>query len=701
MPKGIRSHLYMEKEEMSRNDISSNWWQLALISSIGLFLELAVIRWLSGEVRLFSYLKNISLLSAFLGFAIGFAIVGRGRDYKKAFAPLFCIFTLLVLAFGTYISPQSIAYPGSIEVSFWYAIPISYWASLISFLGIVLVFFLVTMFLFIPLGQATGEEMNLYNPTPAYIVNIAASLFGIWIFSLISFFQTQPIVWFVIVIIGYIVFSFSKRFLSRLDIFLYTVSLVALLLLGNDATWSPYQRLQISELNLKGRDGKQVRLGYSLDVQHVFYQRALDLSSGFIEHNKENIPEIVDIENAYSLPYVLSTGNERVLVIGSGMGNDIAAALRNNMEKIDAVEIDPAILKFGIDLHPESPYSDDRVVGIVNDARSYLEQSNENYDVIAFGLLDSHTLLSGWSSVRLDSYVYTLESIQNVKSHLKDNGIVSLTFAANEWIEERLGRMLIAVFGSGNVWIHHSVLGTTFIAGRINSEKFNNAKVSVWQPNPSYDEIPMTFDDWPYLYMRERQIPRVYWQSLLLILIITTLILFRSFPETLHPDWHFWFLGAAFILVEFIGVTRLALLFGTTWLVNALAISGVLIMILGANLVVLWKGKLSQRLNYFMLFISLIFLIFFPLEILNQLESLPRALGSILVLSIPIFFSGLIFAEALRRTGSASGPLASNLIGSVFGGVLEYSALLWGINNLYLLASGLYVLAFIFYLRSR
>lgn len=685
---------------MRKYKLSNNWWQLALISSIGLFLELAVIRWLSGEVRLFSYLKNISLLSAFLGLAIGFGIVGRGRDYKQAFPPLFCIFVLLVLAFGRYISPNAIAYPGDIEVSFWYTIPISYWTSLLSFLGIVLIFFLITMFLFIPLGQATGEEMNKYKPTPAYIVNIGASLFGIWFFSLLSLFQTQPIVWFILVIIGYIIYSLSERNLSWLDIVLFSISIIAIFLLGNDAKWSPYQRLQLTELSITGKDGKPIRLGYYLDVQHVFYQQALDLSDEFIEDNKYDFPEIIDYQFAYEIPYKLSSGSDRVLIIGSGMGNDIAAALRNNINKIDAVEIDPAILKFGLDLHPESPYSNQRVTGIVNDARSFLEQSKDNYDVIAFGLLDSHGLLSGRSGVRLDSYVYTIESLRNVKGHLKENGIVSLTFAANtEWIYERIGRMLIEVFGSGNVWVHNSVLGTTFVAGRLNLNKVDAFEMNLWQPNPSYDNVPMTFDDWPYLYMRARQVPRIYWQSLLLILIITTLILMRSFPESIHPDWHFWFLGAAFILIEFISVTRLALLFGTTWLVNALAISGVLIMILAANLIVLLRKKVNQRLNYLMLFICLVFVLFFPLEMLNQLDFLQRAVISILVLSIPLFFSGLIFAESLRRAGSASGPLASNLSGSVFGGVLEYGALLWGINSLYPLAIGLYAIAFLFYWR--
>ena len=68
------------------------WTPLILISSLGLFMELAVIRWLSVEVRLFAYFKNLPLLAAFLGLAIGFALVNKGKDYKKYFAILFFIF---------------------------------------------------------------------------------------------------------------------------------------------------------------------------------------------------------------------------------------------------------------------------------------------------------------------------------------------------------------------------------------------------------------------------------------------------------------------------------------------------------------------------------------------------------------------------------------------------------------------------------
>jgi hypothetical protein len=347
-------------------------------------------------------------------------------------------------------------------------------------------------------------------------------------------------------------------------------------------------------------------------------------------------------------------------------------------------------------LHPEHPYDDPQVTLITDDARSFFEESTDRYDVIAFGLLDSHTLLSGLSSVRLDSFVYTIESFEQVRDHLAEDGVAVVTFATSTpWIEERLGRMLEEVFGAGNVFAHWGAVGTTFVTGSVSEYQLAEAELVIWQPDSAAENLPLTTDDWPYLYLRTRTVPPAYWQALLLI-GVTCLILFRrSFPAVLRPNWHFWLLGAAFLLVEFKSITELALLFGTTWIVNALAVSGVLLMVLLANLVVLWRPRVNLRLVYGLLFGSLVLTYFFPLNRLIGLSPFVRALVSVILLSLPLFFSGLIFGESLRRTGNAAKPLASNLSGSVAGGVLEYGSLLWGIKSLYVIAAVVYIGALI------
>jgi len=673
----------------------SRWYSLLLISCLGLFLELAVIRWIAGEVRLFSYFKNLPLLAAFLGLAIGFGLVSHKQDYRYAFAPLFGLFVLLVLLVGRVLSPRALAYPSRGDEFLWFAGDFSYWLALVLFLSVVLIFFMLIMLMFVPIGQATGREMANHPPIPAYITNLIGSLIGIWLFALLSYFQTPPAIWFGLALLGLGTFWIQKRNLPTKDILLFAVSLIGIIYLNRGITWSPYHRLEIIPSTVAYDSDGQPESWYTLNVQQVFYQSAMDLSPEFFSQLEDIIPEIDNAAYTYNLPYRLHPPGDQVLIVGAGMGNDAAAALRNGAAHVDAVEIDPAILAFGKDLHPEKPYDDPRVSLIVDDARSFFQKNTNRYDLISFGLLDSQTLLSGLSNVRLDSFVYTMESLEQAKSHLNQGGIVALTFGAKtSWIDERLGQILTEVFGPGQVYVYDGEIGTTFVASQANIDVSNTDLVQ-WQSNPNIKKLPLTTDDWPYLYLRSRGIPDAYWQAIILIVLLSLLIIGRSFPGALKPDWHFWLLGAAFLLIEFKIITELALLFGTTWIVNALAITGVLLMALTANIIVLWRSKVNLNLSYVLLFASLALSYFFPIDILIGTHPLLRGLASILLLSLPIFFAGLIFSESLRQAGETAKPLASNLSGSVAGGVLEYGSLLWGIKSLYVIAAVVYLGAWI------
>src|SRR3989449_7824247 len=154
------------------------------------------------------------------------------------------------------------------------------------------------------------------------------------------------------------------------------------------------------------------------------------------------------------------------------MGNDVAAAIRNGAGHVTAVEIDPLILQLGEKLHFEKPYSSPLVQHVRDDARNYVQNSNDRFDLIVFSLLDSHTTNSHFTNIRIDNYVYTMEALQQTKRLLKADGILVVKFQVDTpWIAGRLYGLLNTVFGraplqiDGDQPVFYSTGGRFFIAG--------------------------------------------------------------------------------------------------------------------------------------------------------------------------------------------------------------------------------------------
>ena len=134
---------------------------------------------------------------------------------------------------------------------------------------------------------------------------------------------------------------------------------------------------------------------------------------------------------AYMLPYLLNRDAggrsfDDVLIIGAGSGNDVAAALRQGAKHVDAVEIDPVIYDLGRRDHPNRPYRDPRVSVHLDDGRSFVRKTERRYDLIVYALVDSLALHSSYSSVRLESFLFTEEAFRDVKAKLKPGGVFAM-----------------------------------------------------------------------------------------------------------------------------------------------------------------------------------------------------------------------------------------------------------------------------------
>jgi len=403
---------------------SNRTLSIFLVSALGLFLEMLFIRWIGTEIRIFAYLQNTILVTCFLGLGIGCFTSRQPINIRGTLLPLLGIVVILsnpLLLRGARGISQLLSTLQDFVIWAPTITGSAFETILFVVLGLGLTFGLMLLILdsFVPIGRLLGRLMDDHPRTIwAYSANVAGSLAGIWLFVVLSTWYSAPIIW--SAVLGTMLLFFVGRPWVNQKLNLAIVVLIVLLssLSGVEPSslevvWSPYQKLVLRETDAKkGEIGK-----YQLEVNNVNYQEILDL-----RHDDPTVPNVSDgALNQYAIPMMLHPKSRKVLIVGAGTGNDVAAALRYGATEVAAVEIDPAIVSVGRRYHPEKPYDSPRVRTVITDARAFFAQSTEKYDVISFGLLDAHTA-TAMTNARLDHYVYTRESMQKAYSLLADGG---------------------------------------------------------------------------------------------------------------------------------------------------------------------------------------------------------------------------------------------------------------------------------------
>src|SRR5438093_1159347 len=681
-------------------------WHLVLVSVVALFFELLMIRWLASEVRLFAYFKNMTLICSFLGLGVGCAFARAKRDSL----PLFLVVCGLLVLIGA--SPWgkllgSAPIPGG-ETEFFWTLRTS--TSLLTgslfYVGVGAILFLQVA-LFIPLGQTVGRCLLAFLPLTGYSLNILGSLAGIWLFTVLAAWWSLSTVWFTAGLLGYLALVWRYRPLRPFHAVLAACVCIGVWLGDAGSVWSPYYKMTVTPASLpvvasaKSSEAPEVPWGFRLAINHIAFIEAVDLSPAFVMRHREAFPWWQTLAltegNRFDLPFRLAEPRE-VLIIGSGLGMDVAGALRHGADRVDAVDIDPMMFVLGQRLHPERPYDSPRVRRITDDARAFFHgarAAGRRYDLIDFAALDSRALMSSASSVRLDSYLYTRESFAEARQLLRDDGILVLYFySVHPWIAERLGHLLREPFpdhplltNGRSFFISGPGLGP--LEARVRRDPAFRDTARAFAPTTPEGRLLPT-DDRPFLYLKRRTIPLPYLGMMAELVVLTLLVVRRAYGGYLRLRYHFFFLGAAFLLMETAGVTTLALLFGTTWWVNTLVFSNVLVMILAANQLSAWRSVLPLPALYGGLAATLLLQRAIPLSWYLTLSFELRLPAAGLVFGAPFFFAALVFARSLRATAHVPEALGSNLLGAVVGGCLEYLSLYLGLGALPLLALGLY-----------
>jgi SAM-dependent methyltransferase len=655
--------------------------RIFLASFALLFFELLCIRWITSYIRYLSYFNNFILLASFLGMGLGILAARRPRFRFPPFAFMLVLLTVVVALnrFDLAITSTDVLYFGDAQAQS---------ARSESFIVLPVVFILVTL-CFIPLARPLGRLLAEVKPLTAYTFDILGSLAGIASFFAISLFSLPPVVWFVLLAVPVLLLSGSRS--VWVNGVLLVGSVVIAFQLQQGAYWSPYYKILLHKIQPSG---------YFVDVNNVGHQAMLPWR---------------EKEPFYRRVYEIFPGQTygKVLILGAGTGSDTATALANGAQSVTAVEIDPQIRALGAALNPDKPYSDPRVHTVVDDGRAYLRNTGEKYDLIIFALPDSLTLTSSVTSLRLESFLLTQEAIDAARSRLNGDGLLVLyNYYREQWLVDKLAGMVRNAFGQDPLVSAYGGWGraAVIMAGpRLST--LPPGRFGAYQERPSEGRelqvvgegfysaggVRPATDDWPFLYLREQTFPTLYILALAMVVLVSLAGVLGIAPRSVLKrfDWHMFFLGMAFALLEVKSLTTFALLFGSTWLVNSLVFFAILTSVLLA-VVINNRFKIGRIGVFYALLFGMILLNFAlpPETLLFGNPALRYIVASFLAFA-PVFLANVIFSNSFRDTEQADVAFASNLLGIMAGGMLEYFSMLIGYHMLLLPVALFYGLALV------
>jgi SAM-dependent methyltransferase len=641
--------------------------RLVLGSALMLFLELALIRWLGSNIVHLSYFSNFVLLGSFLGIGIGF-LVSRRRWSLVPLAPLL----LAMLVLGVRLWPVSVDRTGSDVIYFtsltahgppaWVVLPI--------------VFVVVALVIAGP-AEIVGRCFADLAPLTAYRWDLIGSLLGISLFAVLSFVWAPPVVWGVIVALAFVLLVPHLKRVLAVAAGLVVVGTLLVESTAAGTSWSPYYKVTTEDVQ-----GNQSFVTISVNgVPHQMMAPAQwKLDQG---------------EQQYTTPYlrIKDDSLDNVLIVGAGSGSDVAIALAKGAKHVDAVDIDPRIMQIGVQRNPDRAYQDPRVTRHVNDGRAFLTSTDTKYDLILFALPDSLTLVSGASQIRLESFLFTDRAIEEAREHLKPDGTFAMyNYYRETWLIDRLAGTAASVFG-------HTPCVDTFVAAQAvvtvaRDPDFQQCETAY---QPSGEVIGPATDDRPFLYFKGDGFPSMYLWAIGCILVVSAVALrllggpFRS----MRPYADLFFMGAAFLLLETKNVATFALLFGTTWLVNALVFGGVLVVVLAAVETTRRVRTPSLPVVFAGIAASLALAYVVRPDWLLSLPFVPRLLVAVVLAFLPIYLANIAFAKRFAESADSQAAFAVNILGAMVGGCVEYAALLTGYANLLVVVGALYLLAFL------
>ncbi|MCX6106807.1 MAG: hypothetical protein NTY08_13345 [Proteobacteria bacterium] len=655
---------------------------ISIVSALIMILELSLIRFIPSEVKAISYFSNLILFASFFGLGIG-CILSDTKQRAWLFPlGIFLLYIFCFLAHGI------VTYDTSGSVHFWLQKSTRDYKPLLEIpleISAILVFVLTSL-PFFTLGHALANLMDQHERLTSYAWDIGGSLVGTILFTVSALFSVPPYVWIFLVPV---VFALLLNFdMDRRVAYIVAGACFLSFAVGKyDSRWSPYYLVSYipAENNL------------SVFVNSSFHQEAVNFNSTNVEYRRT----AEKARSKFSAPYAAyqsahaGASPQNILILGGGTGNDANIALLNGASSVTVIEIDPVIISLGREFNFLKPYDDPRVRIINDDGRHYLSMTSDRYDMVIFGTLDSQALLSGYANLRLENYIYTVESFQAARRVLNDGGMLGTYYSIwKDWFIARIYSTINEAFpGSLKLAIlEDGYLFNAIIVAAKNLPGFNSDQSLDQKLLPS---TPST-DNWPYIYLEKPTISRLYWTviGVLMSFILVVFLMLKKRSGSAGVGSEFFLLGLAFTLLESAAIVRLALLFGTTWIVNSIVFITVLTMILLSNWMVMRTKGLPMLASWLGIGIVMACNILVPMDALLGLDFWARCAASFALIGIPVLLAGNCFSKMFAQQKSSGYALGVNLIGAMAGGLLEYISMLHGMRSVWLVLAMVYFAAF-------
>ena len=196
-----------------------------------------------------------------------------------------------------------------------------------------------------------------------------------------------------------------------------------------DTQWNAFSKVDVVEsplvrfapgLSLTFLKPIPSQLGITVDGENMTAMTRYDgtkASVSFLSH----MPD--------ALVYQISKGDQ-VLVLQPGGGLGVLMALTFDAKQIDVVFDNSLVFQMVSEKYAEfagNILKDPRVVSVIKNGRSFLRQTKTSYDIVQYSPLSSLGAASTGVRGLHENYMFTVEAMVDCFSHLKPEGILSIT----------------------------------------------------------------------------------------------------------------------------------------------------------------------------------------------------------------------------------------------------------------------------------